>query len=78
MKYVQSNGLKGRTFASLADQNRFLLEWEQSVVDTSASVARATRASPQSADRVAQHRSYIPSDTLHAAPVRVIIAAAPP
>lgn len=32
--YVQSNALKGRTFASLADQNRHLVEWEQTVADT--------------------------------------------
>jgi transposase len=32
--YVQDNALKGRTFSSLADQNRFLLEWETSVADT--------------------------------------------
>jgi transposase len=32
--YVQENGLKGRTFDSLADQNRFLAEWETSVADT--------------------------------------------
>jgi transposase len=34
IKYVQSNGLKGRTFASLAEENRFLLEWEEHVADT--------------------------------------------
>lgn len=34
VKYVQSNALKGRTFESLADQNRHLLEWERSVADT--------------------------------------------
>ncbi|MBU0718793.1 MAG: DDE-type integrase/transposase/recombinase, partial [Planctomycetes bacterium] len=34
VKFVQSNALKGRTFASLADQNRFLLDWEASVADT--------------------------------------------
>jgi len=32
--YVQENALKGRRFASLADQNRHLLEWEQRVADT--------------------------------------------
>lgn len=32
--YAQSNALKGRTFDSLAAQNRFLLEWEASVADT--------------------------------------------
>ena len=32
--YVQSNALKGRTFASLADQNRHLLEWETQTADT--------------------------------------------
>jgi transposase len=32
--YVQENGLKGRTFSSLEDQNRFLLHWEQTVADT--------------------------------------------
>jgi hypothetical protein len=30
---VQSNALKGRTFASLAAQNEFLLQWEASVAD---------------------------------------------
>jgi transposase len=34
VKYIQSNALKGRTFESLADQNRHLLEWEQTVADT--------------------------------------------
>ena len=34
VKYVQSNALKGRTFDSLTDQNRHLLEWEQTVADT--------------------------------------------
>jgi transposase len=32
--YVQDNALKGRTFASLDEQNRFLLDWEQTVADT--------------------------------------------
>jgi hypothetical protein len=32
--YVQGNALKGRSFKSLADQNAFLLTWEQSVADT--------------------------------------------
>lgn len=32
--YVQENGLKGRQFASLDDQNRHLLDWETSVADT--------------------------------------------
>lgn len=32
--YAQSNALKGRTFASLAEQNRFLAEWEATVADT--------------------------------------------
>jgi len=34
VKYVQSNALKGRTFASLADENRHLIEWEETVADT--------------------------------------------
>jgi transposase len=34
VKYAQNNGLKGRTFASLAEQNQFLLEWERTVADT--------------------------------------------
>jgi transposase len=34
VKYVQSNALKGRTFESLADQNRHLVAWEQAVADT--------------------------------------------
>jgi transposase len=32
--YVQENALKGRTFTSLDEQNRFLLDWEQTVADT--------------------------------------------
>jgi transposase len=32
--YVQNNGLKGKTFESLADQNRHLLHWETQVADT--------------------------------------------
>jgi transposase len=32
--YAQSNALKGRTFNSLAEQNRFLQEWESAVADT--------------------------------------------
>jgi transposase len=32
--YVQDNGLKGRTFASLEEQNLFLLDWERTVADT--------------------------------------------
>jgi transposase len=32
--YVQENGLRGRTFASLEEQNQFLLNWEQTVADT--------------------------------------------
>ena len=31
--YAQDNALKGRTFASLAAQNRFLLDWETAVAD---------------------------------------------
>jgi transposase len=31
--YVQGNGLKGRTFNSLEEQNRYLLQWEQGVAD---------------------------------------------
>jgi transposase len=32
--YVKSNALKGRTFSSLADQNRHLQTWEAAVADT--------------------------------------------
>lgn len=32
--YVQENALKGRTFAGLAQQNEFLLDWERTVADT--------------------------------------------
>ena len=32
--YVQSNALRGRTFASLAEQNQHLQQWERSVADT--------------------------------------------
>jgi len=31
--YVQDNALKGRTFASLAEQNRHLLNWEAQIAD---------------------------------------------
>ena len=34
VKYVKNNALKGRTFASLQEQNDFLLQWEQNVADT--------------------------------------------
>jgi transposase len=34
VKFVQNNGLKGRQFASLADENRHLLHWEATVADT--------------------------------------------
>jgi len=33
IKYVRGNALKGRTFASLTGQNRYLLEWEEQVAD---------------------------------------------
>lgn len=32
--YAQSNALKSRTFKSLAEQNRFLSEWEATIADT--------------------------------------------
>ena len=32
--HVKTNALKGRTFASLDEQNRFLQEWERTVADT--------------------------------------------
>jgi hypothetical protein len=34
VKYVQNNGLAGRRFESLATQNLFLLQWEETVADT--------------------------------------------
>jgi transposase len=34
VKYVQSNGLKGRKFASLDEQQRHLRHWERTVADT--------------------------------------------
>lgn len=34
VKYAQNNAVKGRRFASLAEQNRFLLDWETHVADT--------------------------------------------
>ena len=34
VKYVKNNGLKGRSFTSLAEQNAFLDEWEESIADT--------------------------------------------
>jgi transposase len=33
VKYVKSNALRGRTFASLAEQNAHLLDWEMQVAD---------------------------------------------
>jgi transposase len=33
VKYVKSNALKGRVFASLAEENQFLLDWETKVAD---------------------------------------------
>jgi transposase len=32
--YVQDNGLKGRTFSSFEEHNRFLVHWEENVADT--------------------------------------------
>jgi transposase len=34
IKYAQNNALKGRAFTSLAEQNKYLLEWENGVADT--------------------------------------------
>ncbi len=34
VNYVHSNALKGKTFASLAKQNEYLLSWEQNIADT--------------------------------------------
>jgi transposase len=34
VKFAQNNALKGRAFASLAEQNQFLDEWESGVADT--------------------------------------------
>jgi transposase len=34
VKYVKHNALQGRVFQSLAEQNTFLLDWEQTVADT--------------------------------------------
>jgi hypothetical protein len=34
VKYVKNNGLQGRTFGSLAEENQFLLDWETHVADT--------------------------------------------
>ncbi len=34
IKYVRNNALKSRTFKSLAEQNRFLADWENNVADT--------------------------------------------
>ena len=34
VKYVKSNGLKGRTFSSLFEQRQFLVHWERDVADT--------------------------------------------
>lgn len=32
--YVKNNGLKGRSFASLEDENAYLLHWENTIADT--------------------------------------------
>lgn len=34
VKYVKNNALKGRTFGTLAEHNRFLAHWERQVADT--------------------------------------------
>jgi transposase len=34
IKYAQNNALRARSFASLAEQNAFLAEWERTVADT--------------------------------------------
>ena len=34
VNYAQENALKGRRFASLGEENRFLAEWERNVADT--------------------------------------------
>jgi len=34
IKYVKNNALKGRSFASLAEHNQFLANWERQVADT--------------------------------------------
>ena len=34
VKYVKDNGLKGKTFASLEEENRCLADWERTVADT--------------------------------------------
>jgi len=34
VKYVKNNALKGRTFAALEAENRFLVEWECTIADT--------------------------------------------
>ena len=34
VKFAQNNALKGRTFASLTEQNLFLQAWEHGVADT--------------------------------------------
>jgi transposase len=34
VKYAKNNALMGRTFGSLAEQNEYLLQWEENVADT--------------------------------------------
>jgi transposase len=34
VKYVKNNGLKGKRFASLEEQNRWLADWERTIADT--------------------------------------------
>jgi hypothetical protein len=48
VKYVQSNGLKGRQFASLEEQQQHLAHWERTVADTR---IHGTRAPPRSGGR---------------------------
>ncbi|MBU0637526.1 MAG: hypothetical protein KKB50_01575 [Planctomycetes bacterium] len=46
VKFVQNNGLKGRQFASLADENRHLDHWEATVADTRIHGTTRRQASP--------------------------------
>jgi transposase len=56
--YVKGNGLRGRQFASLADQNRHLLEWETSVADKR--IHGTTRKQVEQAFRDSERKALLP------------------
>ena len=58
VKYVQSNALKGRSFTSLTEQNRHLLDWETSVADTR--IHGTTRKQVGKLFAEAEHEALLP------------------